>query len=36
MILKEVGWDGLDWINVAHCRDQWRVLVNRLMYLRVL
>jgi hypothetical protein len=26
---------GMDWINVAHDRDQWRALVNTVMYLRV-
>jgi hypothetical protein len=22
--LREVGWDGVDWIVVAQDRDQWR------------
>jgi hypothetical protein len=27
--------DGMDWINLAHDRDQWRALVNTVMNLRV-
>jgi hypothetical protein len=22
--LREIGWDGMDWINQAQDRDQWR------------
>jgi hypothetical protein len=32
---REIGWDGTDWINRAHDRDQWRALVNMVMELRV-
>jgi hypothetical protein len=35
MDLREIGWDGMDWINVAQDRDQWRALVNMVMNLRV-
>jgi hypothetical protein len=28
MDLREIGWDGVDWIDMAHGRDQWRALVN--------
>jgi hypothetical protein len=35
MYLREIGWDGMDWIDLAHDRDQWRVLVNTEMNLRV-
>ena len=28
MDLKEVGWGGMDWINVAEDRDRWRALVT--------
>jgi hypothetical protein len=28
MDLREVGWGGMDWINLAQDRDRWRVLVN--------
>jgi hypothetical protein len=31
----EIGWDGMDWINLAQDRDQWMVLVNTVMNLRV-
>jgi hypothetical protein len=33
--LREIGWDGMDWIDVAEGRDQWRVPVNTVMNLRV-
>jgi hypothetical protein len=33
--LTEVGWDGMDWINLAQDRDQWRALVNTVMNLQV-
>jgi hypothetical protein len=35
MDLKEIGWEGMDWINLAQDRDQWRSLVNAVMNLRV-
>jgi hypothetical protein len=35
MDLREIGWDGMDWIDQAQDRDQWRALVNRAMNLRV-
>jgi hypothetical protein len=35
MDLREIGWDGVDWIDMAQGRDQWRVLVNTLLNLRV-
>jgi hypothetical protein len=33
--LKEIGWDGGDWIDLAQDRDQWRALVRAVMNLRV-
>jgi hypothetical protein len=33
--LREIGWDGMDWIYLAQDRDQWRALVNTVMNLRV-
>jgi hypothetical protein len=35
MDLREIGWDGLDWVDVAQDRDQWKALVNTVMNLRV-
>jgi hypothetical protein len=35
MDLGEIGWDGMDWINLAQARDQWRALVNTVMNLQV-
>jgi hypothetical protein len=32
---RDIGWDGVDWIDLAHDRDQWRALVNAVMNLRV-
>jgi hypothetical protein len=26
MDLREIGWDGMDWIDLAQDRDQWRAL----------
>jgi hypothetical protein len=34
--LRERGWDGMDWINLAQDRDQWSAPVNTVMNLRVL
>jgi hypothetical protein len=34
--LGVIGWDGVDWIDLAQDRDQWRALVNTVMNLRVL
>jgi hypothetical protein len=33
--LREIGWDGVNWIDLAQDRDQWRALVNTVMKLRV-
>jgi hypothetical protein len=33
MDLREIGWDGMDWIDLAQDRDQWRALVNTVMNL---
>jgi hypothetical protein len=35
MYLREIEWGGMDWIDVAQDRDQWRALVNTVMNLRV-
>jgi hypothetical protein len=35
MYFREIGWSGMDWIDVAQDRDQWRALVNTTMNLWV-
>jgi hypothetical protein len=35
MDLREIGWGGMDWIDLAQDRDQWRALENTVMNLRV-
>jgi hypothetical protein len=34
--LRETGLDGVDWVDLAQYRDQWRALVNTVMNLQVL
>jgi hypothetical protein len=31
MDLRDIGWDGIDWIYLAQDRDQWRALVNTVL-----
>jgi hypothetical protein len=35
MDLREIGWDGMDWIDMAQVWDHWRALVNTVLNLRV-
>jgi hypothetical protein len=35
MNLREIGWGGMDWYDLAQDRDKWRALVNTVMNLRV-
>jgi hypothetical protein len=35
MDLRETGLNGMDWIDLAQNRDQWRALVNTVMKLQV-
>jgi hypothetical protein len=33
--LRGIGWAGVEWIDLAQDRDQWRALVNTMTNLRV-
>jgi hypothetical protein len=33
--LQEIGWGGMDWIDLAQDRDRWRALVNTVISLQV-
>jgi hypothetical protein len=33
--IREIEWDGMDWIDLAQDRGQWRALVNTVMNIRV-
>jgi hypothetical protein len=33
--LREIGWVGGDWIDIAQNRDKWRAFVNEVLNLRV-
>jgi hypothetical protein len=35
MYLREIVWDGMEWIDLVEDRDHWRALVNTVMNLRV-
>jgi hypothetical protein len=35
MDIREIGWGGMDWIDLAQDREQWRALVNNVMNLRL-
>jgi hypothetical protein len=35
MDLREIGWDGVGWIDMVQDRDQWKAPVNTSMNLRV-
>jgi hypothetical protein len=31
MDLREIGWGDMDWIDMAHDRDQWWAVVNMVI-----
>jgi hypothetical protein len=31
--LREIGWDGVDWIDMAQDMNHWRALVNMILSL---
>jgi hypothetical protein len=35
MNLREIGWNGTDWIDLAQDQGQWRALVKTVMKLRI-
>jgi hypothetical protein len=35
MDLKAIGWDGVNWMDMAQDRYQWRTLVNTVLNLRI-
>jgi hypothetical protein len=34
MDIEELGWDGMDWSNLAQDRNQWRALMNTIINFR--
>jgi hypothetical protein len=35
MDLREIGWEVVGWMYLAHDRDQWQAVVNTAINLRV-
>jgi hypothetical protein len=35
MDLREIGWGGMDWIDLIQDRDEWRALVKTVITLQV-
>jgi hypothetical protein len=36
MDLREIGWESVEWIQLAQDRGRWQAVVNTMMHLRVL
>jgi hypothetical protein len=36
MVLREIGWGCVEWIQLTQDRDCWRAVVNAVMNLRAL
>jgi hypothetical protein len=36
MVLREIGWWSVEWLQLVQDRGRWRALVNTVMNLRVL
>jgi hypothetical protein len=34
MDLREIGWGGMNWVDLTQDRDQWRALINTVMHFR--
>jgi hypothetical protein len=35
MLLREIGWGVVDWIDPAQDKNQWKTLVNMVLNIRV-
>jgi hypothetical protein len=35
MAVREIGWEGVNWIHLAQDRAQWQAVVKRAMNLQV-
>jgi hypothetical protein len=35
MYLREIGWSGMDWIDLAQNRNQWKAVVNMVIKLQI-
>jgi hypothetical protein len=34
MVLRDIVWEDMDWMNLARYRHQWQAVVNMLTYLQ--
>jgi len=35
MCVKVIGWEIMDWVNMAEDRDKWQAVVNLVMYFQI-